>query len=509
MGINLKYGCFVLLASVLGGCQETDRAGSGKPLEIIADIRGAAIAETRANLDEFGSYDSKGGFTDGDRIGFYSMRDENGNPDNGYVNLPADYSKSDGFFKNDNLIADYPNNFGYTFAYYPYDAGNTCDVFNIYRPDGTIEDVLVAGTSRLTAGRLYLSFVHAFSMLIIVPGNGFEEAAADPGNQVTLVLKYGLDASVEKDPAAGKMDLVLNRDDNAPKRFRADRRTDVSYEIGGEPVPVCYSVIIPNGAEVSHIEMKDNHGILQRVNPEVKSFKRSWRYPVRVNMVGTTPVVWPYEIQPWVSSESPVDLGGEYGINTPEDFLDWAVQYNLYTSGTLSDEERENVIGILRSYGEMVEGKWHFQLNMSIDCSGLFGTDKISSVISRFPDEFDGKNHTLYNLDASFIEVLEENGLVTDLNVEGISIISEKDLPVGAIAMEMSGGEISECDVRDIFIETEGPAGALVGNAVAGTIRGNTVNGQLYASESSADGLTGLRSVNVICENNRNSGLIF
>ena len=69
-------------------------------------------------IDDFGSYDSGAGFSDGDQMGFYSMRDENGNENNGYVNLPTRYVAAENCFKNEALIVDYPNNFGYTFGYF-------------------------------------------------------------------------------------------------------------------------------------------------------------------------------------------------------------------------------------------------------------------------------------------------------------------------------------------------------------------------------------------------------
>ena len=178
MKLLLKYGWILFLVTGLcGSCRNKDclseGSGTGKPLEIVAEIKGAEVSKSRAETDKFDSYSSDAGFSAGDEIGFYSMRDEKGDENNGYSNVPMQYDAQEKCFKKEDLIVDYPNNFGYTFAYYPYQ-NQTDDVIDIYKKDdNTIEDLLIAGTSKISGGRIYLRFLHAFSMLIIVPGNGF------------------------------------------------------------------------------------------------------------------------------------------------------------------------------------------------------------------------------------------------------------------------------------------------------------------------------------------------
>lgn len=512
MKLLLKYGWILFLVTGLcGSCRNKDGlsegSGTGKPLEIVAEIKGAEVSKSRAETDKFDSYSSDAGFSAGDEIGFYSMRDEKGDETQGYSNVPMPYDAQEKCFKKEDLIVEYPNNFGYTFAYYPYQ-DQTDNVIDIYKNDNTI-DLLIAGTSKISEGRIYLSFVHAFSMLIIVPGNGFEKSASatEPANEVSVTLKKGWKASVVKGDK--KIELQLESDENAPTQFVAQRRVNVSYAQGQDPVPVCYSVILPNGAEIDHIEMTDNHGTIQRIVPQLKALERSWRYPIKVSMEGTTPTIWPYEIQPWTPDDLPIELGGTYGINTSDDFKAWVTQYNLYTSENLSDEEKTKVNDALKAFGEKTGGKWRFQLNADIDCKGLFGDNQLTSVVARLTDEFDGKNHTLSNLNTTLIGSIEENGKITDLNIDVVSITSETTEPTGALALEMTGGEISNCDIKNIQIETNGPVGALVGKATAGTISGNTVNGLLLGMESSDDGLTGTRDASVVCDNNQSSALIF
>lgn len=514
MKLLLKYGWILFLVTGLcGSCRNKDGlsegSGTGKPLEIVAEIKGAEVSKSRTERDDFGSYSSKAGFSAGDKIGFYSMRDEKGDEDKGYWNVPMQYDAQEKCFKKEDLIVDYPNNFGYTFAYYPYpdQVQTEPNVIDIYKDDNTIEDLLIAGTSKISGGRIYLSFVHAFSMLIIVPGNGFEESATDPANEVSVTLKKGWKASVVKGDE--KIELQLESDENAPTQFVAQRRENVSY-VKGQTVPVCYSVILPNGAEIDHIEMIDDHKTTQLIVPQLEALERSWRYPIKVSMEGTTPTVWPYKIQPWTTDDSPIELGGTYGINTSDDFKTWVTQYKRYTSGNLSDADETQVIDALKAFGEMTDGKWRFQLNADIDCKGLFGDYQLTSVVARLKDEFDGKNHTLSNLNTTLIGSIEGNGKITDLNIDVVSITSETTEPTGALALEMTGGEISNCDIKNIQIETNGPVGALVGKATAGTIiSGNTVNGLLLGTTSSDDGLTGTRDASVVCVNNQSSALIF
>ena len=513
MKLLLKYGWILFLVTGLcGSCRNKDGlsegSGTGKPLEIVAEIKGAEVSKSRTTPDDFGSH-SDAGFSAGDEIGFYSMRDEKGDENEGYSNVFMQYDEQEKCFKKEDLIVDYPNNFGYTFAYYPYQKQTEPNVIDIYKDDNTIEDLLIAGTSKISGGRIYLSFVHAFSMLIIVPGNGFEKSASatDPANEVSVTLKKGWKASVVKGDE--KIELQLESDENAPTQFVAQRRVDVSYA-EGQTVPVCYSVILPNGAEIDHIEMTDNHGTIQRIVPQLEALERSWRYPIKVSMEGTTPTVWPYKILPWTTDDSPIELGGTYGINTSDDFQTWVTQYNRYTSGNLSEAEKTKVIDALKAFGEMTDGKWRFQLNADIDCKGLFGDNPLTSVVARLTDEFDGKNHTLSNLNTTLIGSIKDNGKITDLNIDVVSITSETTTePTGALALEMTGGEISNCDIKNIQIETNGPVGALVGKATAGTISGNTVNGLLLGTASSADGLTGVRDEGVVCVNNQSSALIF
>lgn len=167
MKLLLKYGWILFLVTGLcGSCRNKDGlsegSGTGKPLEIVAEIKGAEVSKSRTERDDFGSYSSKAGFSAGDKIGFYSMRDEKGDEDKGYWNVLMEYNAQEKCFKKEDLIVDYPNNFGYTFAYYPYpdQVQTEQNVIDIYKDDNTIEDLLIAGTSKISGGGfIYVSYM--------------------------------------------------------------------------------------------------------------------------------------------------------------------------------------------------------------------------------------------------------------------------------------------------------------------------------------------------------------
>ena len=92
-----------LVPWMLQGCSDMPGAGTGGgALEIVADIAGAVTVDTRTVEDEFGSYDSDYDFSEGDMIGFYSLREDIGD-ETGVAAMPL--------FKDDAFVMDFN---GYT-----------------------------------------------------------------------------------------------------------------------------------------------------------------------------------------------------------------------------------------------------------------------------------------------------------------------------------------------------------------------------------------------------------
>ena len=523
--IKAILGC-TALGWMLAGCSnELERTGDGtyadKPFEVTAQIIGAYSPESRAKKDEeLDSYlasDKDGGFEDGDEIGFYSMYDENGNGE-GYSNELMTYDKNS--FKSDKLVnITHPGNMGYVFAYYPYQADREDNELNIYgtRPgydnEMFVEDILIARTSGIGSATINFAFVHAFSMLLIIPGDGFSNYAADDTKESTnkdikVVLKNGMKAIVEKDKTNNKIDLIVKADADAQKEFIARKATNVAYEEGAEaePAEFCYYVILPNNAVVDYIEMYNDNGELQRVRPGSKlpagGLARSWRYPLEVVMEGTEPVIWPHEILPWEDTAE-IKLNEDAGIDSADDLMAWASAYNAYVNGETS---REETLAQYGSKDEADDTKWHFQLNADIDCSDLDNALFISQLKG---DILDGRNHTLTNLSLThgLIGNITDGGKVTNLNIEGITITSESTEAIGAIAETLTDGEISDCDVTGLEIHTKGPVGAIVGDVQQGTVSNNLANGILFGTETK-DKIIGTGTA-TSASGNISSGVIF
>lgn len=517
----VKYGLFLFAAagSMLAGCQNDSAPGAegadGGPFRIIATIEGNETVGSRVEKDDFGSYLSgvEGGrFEEGvDQIGFYSLHDEDGEGQ-GYSNYPLTYSN--GSFSSQELgNIEHPGNLGYIFAYYAYEAGNdgSDGKLGIYNADGTVKDVLIAGSAELSSSAVTLAFEHAFSMLFIIPGDGFAEAAGSQ-DKITVVIREKMQAAIEKNDDGISFVVGPSQDTDIPTEFVARKATDVDLA-GQENIPVLYYVILPSNAEVDYIAMENDADEMQYVRPGTalpEKLAQGYRYPVSIRMEGTTPTLWPLTFSEWDSGEDIV-LQEDAGIDTPEEFEDWLTAYNAYTGGNTSDE----TLAELAQYGTRDandETKWVFRLNADIVCSNLLDGAVAASLVTTLKDTFDGRNHTLssLNLAGGLIGTVAEGGILTGLNIEGITVTTESTAATGALANSMTGGEITDCSVTDIRMDAKGAVGALVGDATAGTITDNRANGLLFGASSSADRVTGTEPpAGVTCSGNRCSGIIF
>lgn len=151
-----------------------------------------------------------GGFQDDCQIGIYSLYGTDGNQENPLVNTPLIFKGSS--FVNEGIQIPSMTNLGKTFAYYPYseinnvnitENGYPIDIYieennNPYFEDNKNEviDLLTASnTGSLDDGKIFYSFKHACSMLMIYRGDGFD--SENISNRTVMVkLKEGLEAFV-------------------------------------------------------------------------------------------------------------------------------------------------------------------------------------------------------------------------------------------------------------------------------------------------------------------------
>lgn len=516
-----KYGQLACLLSFIyigvAGCTKEDHAtweqGTEK-VRITGHIEDAVTVQSRAEqpVDQFGSYKS-GGFLEGEKIGFYSVyNNDGGTPE--FSNECLTYTSTgdeDGYqtFSSENLDPEKSAYWGHVFAYYPYNVKNTGNDINIYDESGKVIDLLIADSPGPSGGVLNFSFRHAFSMLFIIPDEaaGFSQATTKNKDGITVVLKNGVEKVFVN---SGRTDIMSTEKNYT--RFTAQINTEALKE--GMPESSFFYVLLPNGVEIDHIELIDDFDRKQYVYPsETITLERGKRHFVRLQMIGDEPTIWPWKFTEWNSVEVEVDRNP--GINTTEDLEAWITAYNGYCNEEVPDPE--GTTGqILKKYGdynETTEGKWTFFLRNDIDCTGF----TFSSYITTFGDVLDGLNHTISNVTLSgetpgFIGTLTEGGILQRLKLEDVHIqATQADAPVGAFANRMTGGTITDCTLNGFNIEAQGPVGAIVGAATGGSITDNTYkSGTLTGTVSNESNyIVGTTAETVTFEGNRYADVLF
>lgn len=446
------------------------------------DIYGVQMNELYSYL----STDGGGGFHDNCQIGIYSLYGTDGTDTNPLVNTPLIFKGSS--FVNEGIQIPSMTNLGKTFAYYPYSKINKVSItengypIDIYIKDDNnpyystdnknkVIDLLTASnTGSLDDGKIFYSFKHACSMLMIYRGDGFDSEYTT----VKVKLKKGLEAFVVYE--TNKFILKTYPDEEAEQIFETNYCE--SYKAVGqlEAKPV-YSVILPPGAEVEYIQMMDNFGTMQYIYPENDmTLDGGYRYPVTVKLDGLFPTIYPHEIKVWTNET--ISISKNDGIYTTEDLKGWMYAYN-------SDDQSDDQ---LKEYGTKNDesGKWTFHLYADVDCSTI---ENCQSFITTFTDCLEGHGHTLSNIkltkkengNIGFVGELN-GGSINNLKIDGISISGgtvDNDC-IGTIAGTITNGSIKECKITGIEIYSEkGYVGSLAGKATAGTVDKCLLEGNL------------------------------
>ena len=513
MKTKTKYGLGVCLAFILmagNGCTNDEHAAWTDPdatdrVMITGSIGEAVTAETRVNKDIFDSYLS-GGFSENDQIGFYSQYNNDGGQEEVFSNLCLTYTRNSpeegsGLTFYNGELGNIPSNWGHVFAYYPYDEENGTepeekpdkDRINIYTTtdeDGSskVIDLLTANTAGLSSsGMIHFNFTHRFSMLFIIPGEGFTNAATKNADGIEVVLKRGI-AYARVNP--GRTDVTLVPDElGGNKNFTAVLNSK-EYTFNGETYSVnsFFYVILPSEVEVDYIKIVDDFGKTQYVRPsssQLPELAAGIRYPITVYMQGDKPTLWPWKFTPWDQDVIQVDRSA--GIYDLGDLEGWISAYNSYYEEgvpvTEPDEEAP-----LRKYGDYKEGKWTFYLRDDIDCEDLFAENSqgVSQLFTTFQDELYGQNHTLSNLTLPGGLIGTFSGKIENLKLENVTIVAEKEDEgaKGGMVNEMNGGTLTDCKVSGLRIEGGGAVGAIAGSITEGTITGNSCSGILIGTES-------------------------
>lgn len=499
--------------------------GEGYSLQTRADDLETEESTDRAPVDEYYSFKSTtnnngGGFVNGCQIGIYSLNSTAGVFDkNRLANTPLTYYGSS--FKNEYIDITSMTNLGRTFAYYPYSSSNSktneatgeTDLkYPIALEYGTggpnkisekdknrVIDLLIATSSGSlnSQGKIYYSFTHACSMLMIYRGDGFvlADRKSEEDDDVVVKLKEGKKAFVSS-KSKGDFKLLIEPDNDETKDLIYP--TNVYIETINNETNEQRSVntvILPPGAEIEYIIMTDMFGTKQYIYPEdlLKPMTAGKKQPVTVKLDGLEPTIFPHNIIDWedvvieITDQNP-------GIYDLTQFNAWIDAYN---NGNITE---------LEQYGtkDNNDNKWTFHIYSDIDFSDIDPENQttIQSFIPEFTDNLEGHGHTLKNISLQqqtgstttntnfgFVGNLKD-GSINNLKIDGISVKSTTDTEnnVGTIAGTVTSGSITNCKITGINIECEkGFAGALAGNITAGTIETCLLEGNLKLGKNATN----------------------
>lgn len=497
--------------------------GEGYSLQTRADDLETEESTGRAPVDEYYSFKSTtnnngGGFVNGCQIGIYSLNSTAGVFDkNRLANTPLTYYGSS--FKNEDIDITSMTNLGRTFAYYPYSSNNpydneaaegtndlrypialeygTYDHNKISGDKNRVIDLLIATSSGSlnSQGKIYYSFTHACSMLMIYRGDGFvlNSREAEKNDEVVVKLKEGKKAFVSS-KSKGDFKLLIERDDNATNLIYPTNVYIETINTETNEQRSVNTVILPPGAEIEYIIMTDMFGTKQYIYPEdlLNPMSAGKKQPVTVKLDGLEPTIFPHNIIDW-EDEVVTIVTKNKGVYDLDDFNDWIEAYN------------NSYITELEQYGtkDINDNKWTFHIYSDIDFSDIDPENQttVQSFISEFTDNLEGHGHTLKNIslqqtgstttDTNFGFVGNLNGgSINNLKIDGISVKSTTDTEnnVGTIAGTVTSGSITNCKITGINIECEeGFAGALAGNITAGTIETCLLEGNLKLGKNATN----------------------
>ena len=552
MSMKHRYRIWGWLAVMLLfiGCRQDEIWTGDDPLrmdylQIEGEIAGAMAVRATPDNKLTMSYDT---FGSGDTIGFFSYHDPNcakpdrwshrkGNDDTLYLkNTKLTYSDMGGArkFTSTEVANVALGKFGVTFAYFPFapkekmplnyvkSNGSSLVVpsgsqkgehyIHIFTEDGHIVDLLTA--QKMQYDNINYQFRHRFAMVLLFLGEGFSPDT-EGNEKLTVHLTYHvLGAHIlrkEIDPFPYE-DFPLTVDtvpldrasqyDFGRSSFTAPRVDDYTLLVGQEPRTV-YPVILPAGAKIDYIEVKDKTGKPQRVKPTrgeaLTGLEGGWKHPLTIRMEGITPTVYPHEIIDW-NEQHVGEVDKLPGIHSEEQFAVWLEVYNRNADNMESMTTEDSTL--LAQYGvynneETLGPGWTFYLWNDIDCKDM-KPDASGALIKALPEgvTFDGKGYVLHNLMLDFEHTAPSSGRVgligeirggrlRNLHLDFVTVRNmTADALSGCIAGCISGGEVYGCTVREAAMMCrDGVAGVLAGEMTGGRVSDCKFHGMVQARD--------------------------
>ncbi len=552
MSMKHRYRIWGWLAVMLLfiGCRQDEIWTGDDPLrmdylqiegEIASTMAVRAVPDNKLTM----SYDT---FGSGDTIGFFSYHDPNcakpdrwshrkGNDDTLYLkNTKLTYSDMGGArkFTSTEVANVALGKFGVTFAYFPFapkekmppnyvkSDGSSLVVpsgsqkgehyIHIFTEDGHIVDLLTA--QKMQYDNINYQFRHRFAMVLLFLGEGFSPDTEGNGKLTVHLTYHVLGAHIlrkEIDPFPYE-DFPLTVDtvplDKASEygfgrsSFTAPRVDGYTLLVGQEPRTV-YPVILPAGAKIDYIEVKDKTGKLQRVKPArgeaLTGLEGGWKHPLTIRMEGIVPTVYPHEIIDW-NEQHVGEVDKLPGIHSEEQFAAWLKVYNRNADNMESMTTEDSTL--LAQYGvynneETLDPGWTFYLWNDIDCKDM-KPDANGAFVKALTEgvTFDGKGYVLHNLMLDFEHIGPSSGLVgligeirggwlRNLHLDFVTVRNMfTNVPSGCIAGRISSGQIFDCTVREAKMMCRGGvAGVLAGEMSGGDMAGCKFHGMVQAKE--------------------------
>lgn len=468
---------FIIAASVSGCSADNEMAQDPTKvrLEIVPVLNG--MAKSRATTSpEDGTYYQ---FTSGDYCGYFSA---NGGPgDAGFDNLKMTFNG--GLFTCDEIIDI--NRLGHTVAYFPYDE-NINEGVDVRKSDGSVMDLLVGLDGRYELLKGYnVTFVHAFSMLIIKGGKGFEHITEQ---DITVTVDQPIrQMKMVDNPAGNPLKLLeFSGEGGEDAQFKGVTKGKFLDSSTGKEVDAWF-IIIPSGGnpvKVVSITTKDDLGqehVIPVPDADINNgngLKMSSRYPLTVKMDELVPTISVDQIIPW--NTETIDIQTQTGINSvfrqddkdDSSFSAWTAAYTAYLNSNRNKTYEES----LKRFGNKDDqGVWHFTINADLDFYKYVsdGGDQYGQAIPVLEDELDCTGHTLNNLtlkngvSSAFIGEIRGNGLLSNVRLENFSVTGGSGAS-GLVAAKISGGKVENCTARNIQVECDNAVGALVGEMSGG-----------------------------------------
>lgn len=529
--------------------EDLNKPASG-PQDLVFDVRMAAAPSTRAKLNDDNDHWTYDGFQVGDQLGFFSKsgnyRDNEGRGPINNATLTCETTGTNGYYRfrgSDVQISQQYIKSNTVFFYFPFNNEISSPGMEL-RKRGTDEtgvttlrcqDFLTGNgldVSDLAQGSLSGTFVHTFSELIIMRGEGFDKPRQGQ-EDIFVVMKKPFThvkaiPEADSDPWKVKVELInIDNSEVAPgmdaRAWQAWQGEDYA-ETGWVAGKKAWYVVLPTlpdaPTEIDYIEIYDNDGVLQRVTAMSlmkgsRYVESGWRYPIEIAMKDLVPTAYPYGILPWLQN---IDLTYKRpaGISTVSEFKEWNTAYASYVNSSADVEST------LLKYGDKVvdsEGNflyWHFFVTADINFGGQFTPgqplipklqDVIDGISSTLTDDgFAFNNHRISNLPGPLVGEITGKGAVQNFNIVTTSF-ETTSAAAGIIADRMSGGLIDNCTVSNGSIVSNGQVGMAVGDAQGGKITKSTFSGLLIGS-SSYDGnryITGNNPTSVELTNNEST----